>query len=250
MTDDEPKAPGSSGENEGDRVNLRQLYESELRKLPRDARVALARLGSGAKVRALCFDPEPQVVRAVLENPKATNEHARLVAAHHRTASGLEAIARRAPFLSDPEVRRLLLRNVQSSEPLLRRLLQSAPLILLFRVQHGHELSERARQVATRSLRRRFATASAEDRVGLIIGTEGRCLRMLVGVPLDSKAIALLCRRGFASELLIRNLAQWPSSPPPLIRHLLKQPLVRHSAMLKRLLTQHPNCPAQLKRGV
>lgn len=250
MTADEPQAPAGGEEQGGDTVNYRQLYETELRKLPRDVRVSMARVITGSRLRALCFDPEAQVVRALLDNPTIGPEHARLVAAHHRTSTGLDALARRPAFLADPEVRRLLLRNVQSGEPLLKRMLETAPLVLLFRIQHGHELSERARQVATRALRHRFAAASAQEKVGLIVSSEGRCLRMLVGVPLDGKSVALLCRRGSFPQLLIRNLAAWPSCPPPIIQHLAKQPVVRRSTALKRLLLKHPNCPAQLKMSM
>ena len=250
MTAEESRPPASGDAAGRDSVNYRQLYESELRKLPRDARVSIARLVKGPRLRALCFDPEPQVVQAILENTNAGPEHARLIAAHHRTSTGLDALARRPAFLADPEVRRLLLRNVQTGEPLLKRMLGSAPLMVLFRIQHGHELSDRARQVATRSLRRRFASASAEEKVGLIVSSEGRCLRQLVGVPLDGKSVALLCRRGSFPQLLIRNLATWPSSPPAILQHLFRQPVVRRSAALKRLLLKHPNCPRQLKGGV
>jgi hypothetical protein len=55
--------------------------------------------------------------------------------------------------------------------------------------------------------------------------------------------VALLCSRGVASALLVENLASWSATPPALIAHLLKQPLVRQSTTLRMLLRRHANCP-------
>jgi hypothetical protein len=43
--------------------------------------------------------------------------------------------------------------------------------------------------------------------------------------------------------LIIENLARWPATPPPVILHLLKQPLIRQMPALKAMLKRHPNCP-------
>jgi hypothetical protein len=55
--------------------------------------------------------------------------------------------------------------------------------------------------------------------------------------------MTLLCARGPASALLVENLARWPATPPALIAHLLKLPLVYQTPMLKLLLRRHPNSP-------
>src|SRR5258708_1922029 len=69
----------------------RQLFEAKLHSLSEDARAALASTAGEPELSALCFDPTPRVVRAVLENPRAGLPHARLIAAHHGNAAGLEA---------------------------------------------------------------------------------------------------------------------------------------------------------------
>ncbi len=73
--------------------------------------------------------------------------------------------------------------------------------------------------------------------------TEGRCLTMLMGLPVDSKTTSQLCSRTFGSTLLVQNLARWSPAPPQLIAHLLKQELVRRSPTLRMLLERHPNAP-------
>ena len=48
------------------------MFETELHGLPREERLALARTASGETLAALCFDPEPAIVSAVLDNPHAS----------------------------------------------------------------------------------------------------------------------------------------------------------------------------------
>ena len=76
----------------------RQLFEQRLHARPVDERVALAHQAQEPELSALCFDPAAEVIRALLENPRVGLLQARLIAAHHRTAAGLEALgARTAP---------------------------------------------------------------------------------------------------------------------------------------------------------
>jgi hypothetical protein len=185
----------------------------------------------------------PAVIQRVLENPRAGLVHARLVAAHHLNPVGLEALAARVAFQRDPEVQRLLLRNIQSSDPLVRRLLSSRRLVEVYNAGHSPELPERHRRTARDLLRSRFAAASPDERVELIVVTEGRVLQALSGLALDGRAVALLCARTFTSALLVENLGRWPGAPPPLIAHLLKQPIARQAPPLRALLKRHPNCP-------
>jgi hypothetical protein len=211
--------------------------------LPEDARGALASTAGEPELSALCFDPVPSVVRAVMENPRAGLAHARVIAAHHGNAVGLDALAEKAAMLQDAEVQRLLLRNPQTSAPLLQRLLSRRRLADVYNATQSRELPERNRTSAMQVLRRRFSEVSAEERVELILRTEGRALAALTGLALDGKSAALLCARPLTSVLIIENLARWPATPPPVILHLLKQPLLRQMPPLRALLKRHPNCP-------
>lgn len=243
------EAEGDDEDVAREQANYRKLYETELKSLERDQRVKLAGEAEGPTLCALCFDADPGVIRAVLENMKVGLEHARLIAAHHRNGVGLDALARRVELLRDGQVQRLLLRNNQTSDPLLKRLLSNKPLTQLFQLNRGRELTERAKRSARQELRRSFQQSSAEERVGLIFTTEGRCLPMLVGLSFDAKTTSLLCGRTYTSTLLIQNVLRFSATPPPLLAHLAKQNSVRRTPSLKKLILQHPNCPSQVKRG-
>jgi hypothetical protein len=182
-----------------------------------------------------------------MANPRAGLAHARLIAAHHGNAVGLDALAEKVALLQDTEVQRLLLRNPQTSAPLLQRILSRRRLGDIYNATQSRELPERNRQGAMQLLRRRFSEVSAEERVELILRTEGRALLALSGLSLDGKSAALLCARSYTSTLIIENLARWPATPPPVILHLLKQPLVRQMTTVKAMLKRHPNCPASAK---
>ncbi len=228
--------------------DYRRIFEMTFHDLPRDVRASAARTAEGAALSALCFDPDPQVIRAVLENAVCGLQHARLIAAHHGHSAGLFALVERAVFSRDAEVRRLLLRNGQTPDSVLRRILGSLALQQLFQFNISRENSERAKRMLRSILRRQFMRAQAEERVGLIFKTEGRCLNLLIGLTFDSKTTALLCRRAYQSTLMIQNLARFPGTPPALIMHLLKQQIVRRSQPLRGLLLRHHNCPADQKR--
>ena len=193
---------------------------------------------------AFCFDPVPSVIRAVMDNPRAGLPHARLIAAHHGNAVGLDALAEKVALLQDTEVQRLLLRNTQTSTPLLQRLLSRRRLGEIYNATQSRELPERNRTSAMQLLRRRFSEVSAEERVELILRTEGRALAALSGLTLDGKSAALLCARTFTSAMIVENLARWPATPPTVIAHLLKQPTVLRMPQLRTALKRHPNCPA------
>ena len=225
----------------------RQLFETKLHPLPEDARAALASTAGEPELSALCFDPVPSVVRAVMENPRAGLPHARLIAAHHGNAVGLDALGEKAALIQDTEVQRLLLRSQQTSAPLLQRILSRRRLADVYNATQSRELPERNRTNAMQMLRRRFSEVSAEERVELILRTEGRVLAALSGLSLDGKSAALLCARTFTSMMIIENLGRWPATPPPVILHLLKQPLLRQMPALRALLKRHPNCPASAR---
>ncbi len=238
-----PSEGGITGDTEAFGSTHRQLFEARFHPRPEDERAALALLAEDPVLSALCFDPVPAVIHQVLKNPRVGLGHARLIAAHHRNPVGLDALAARAAFLGDREVQRLLLRNNQCPEPLVRRLFASKPLPQIYVSCQSPELPERHRATARSVLRSQFSTASPDERVHLILTSEGRALAALSGLTIDGRTVALLCARTLSSPLLVENLASWPATPPVLIAHLLKQPLVRRSQALTLRLKRHPNCP-------
>ena len=238
-----PAGAGGMPDVELPEATHRQLFETRFHHRPEDERAALALGAEDPELSALCFDPVPAVIHQVLRNARTGLAHARLIAAHHRNAPGLAAVAARAAFLSDREVQRLLLRNSQSPETVVRSLLASRPLPQIYASSQSHELPERHRATARGVLRSQFAAASPDERVHFILTTEGRALGMLSGLTLDGRTVALICARTLSSPLLVENLASWPATPPTLIACLLKQPLVRQSPTLTLRLRRHPNCP-------
>ncbi|MBZ4420503.1 hypothetical protein [Myxococcus sp. RHSTA-1-4] len=229
--------------------NYRQLFETRLHPLPEDQRVAHAHAAEDPELSALCFDPVPGVIKAVLENARVGLAHARLVARYHRTPVGLEALCGRAAFAADAGVRRWLVRNPQLPSGLFRRLWGSRRLMELHKVSNDRDIPEGTRRSAREVLRQRFTTGPAEEKVELIINTEGRSLAALIGLPVDGKTASLLCGRTYRSPMLIQNIARWSAAPPALIAHLLRQEAVRRQPQLRTLLARHPNAPAEAKRG-
>jgi hypothetical protein len=205
--------------------------------------VQLASTATGAMLAALCFDPLPSVVRAILENPNASLAHARLIATHHRNAAGLEHLLAHGEWMRDAQVQRLLWRNPQLNEGQLRRLTASKRLLALWKLAVSREATAQTRAATAKLVRARFAVASAEERVELILSTEGRALAGLSGLPVDGRTTSVLCAKSYASLLLVQNLAKWSVAPGPLIAHLLRQPLVARAPQLRALLLRHPNAP-------
>ncbi|MCL4755519.1 MAG: hypothetical protein KJ015_35535, partial [Myxococcales bacterium] len=228
--------------------NYRQIYETELRPLEKDARIAAAHTADGSLLCALCLDPEPQVIRAILENSLVGLDHARLIARHHKNPVGLEAIVQRTEFARDTQVQRLLVRNNQLTDSLLRRLVGQKPLRELYKVAIDRDVAERNRVGARGLLRTRWSSSSSEERADFVMATEARCLTLLIGQTFDSRMTSILCGKQFNSVLFIQNLARFPACPPALLVHLLKQPFVRKSPALRKVLFQHPNVPSQVKR--
>ena len=226
----------------------RELYESSLRQLPPEERATRAKLADEPELSALCFDPLPAVIHALIDNPRFGLPQARLVASHHRTPAGLEALAARPAVAADAGVRRALLRNPQLSTALLRRLHGGRRLLEQHKLVVSRDVPEQTRRAARELLRARFSTAEGEERVEVIVKTEGRCLTSLAGLPVDGKTAALLCGRTYSSTLLVQNISRWAACPPALISHLLNQELVRRSPALKLALQRHPNVPADSRR--
>ena len=228
--------------------NYRWLYESQLKKMSRDQRLELARTASGEILYALCLDPFPGVVEAILQNPTVELNHARMIARYHDKGIGLGHLARRSQFLNDPLVQRHLLRNVQTPQNVLQRMLRAKPLARLYKLNFSREVAEPATRVARQVFRSQFQTAPAEERIALVFRTEGRCLQMLPGIPLDEAFVALFVKRAIHSMLLVQSLARHSATPPSIIRHLWKQPVVKRQVHLRSMLLKHPNCPGEYKR--
>ncbi|WNG40920.1 hypothetical protein F0U61_49915 [Archangium violaceum] len=252
---EEPQSPEEEAPEEDDASaeaaagNWRQIFERRLHPLPEDERASLARSAEDPELSAFCFDPVPAVIKSVLENMRVGLGHARLIARHHHNPVGLEALCGRAAFASDVGVRRWLVRNPQLPSGLYRRLWSGRRLMEQYKVAMDRDVPEGTRRTAREVMRTRFNTAPAEERVELIINTEGRVLASLVGLGVDGKTAALLCGRTYRSPMLIQNIARWSAAPPALIVHLLKQEAVRRQPQLRMLLQRHPNAPADARRG-
>ncbi len=219
----------------------RQLFEHHLHARPQEQRVAQAAVAVEPDLSAFCFDPTAEVIRAVLENPRVGGIHARLIAAHHRTVAGLEALGGRTAFTNDGGVRRALLQNPLLPTGLYRRLWSTRRLLEQFLVATSRDSPEQVRAMARDVLRASFNQRAGEERAELILTTEGRCLASLVGLTIDSHATAILCRRTYTSTLFIQNIARWSAAPPQLIAHLRRQDLVKRNPVLRQMLERHPN---------
>jgi hypothetical protein len=226
----------------------RKLFETEIHPLPVEQRVALAGTATGARLFALCFDPDPIVIAAMFENTGTTVDHARLIALHHRMSRGLDEIASRAPLLADATVHRRLVRNPGLSEATMRRILGPKRLGDVFRVTLDRDVPERTRVAARGLLRSKFATAQPDERVDIVWSTEGRILLAVPGLTFDGRTTSMLCSKSYVSVMLVTNLARFTATPPVLIAHLLRQPLVRRQQHLRNMLLQHPNTPSDAKR--
>ena len=152
-------------------------------------------------------------------------------------------------FIRDVQVQCRLIRNPMLGEPILRRILMTKRLVDIYKVTLDRDVPERSRNAARGILRTKFATAEAEDRVQLIWNTEGRVLMQLTGLTIDSRATAILCSRPIVSMMLVQNFCRFAATPPGIIHHCLKQPMVRRQVHLRNLLLKHPNCPSEAKRA-
>jgi hypothetical protein len=242
----EPEAPPSEEEEDPATANARtathrQLFEQHLHAHPVDVRVAMARVAEEPELTAWCFDPTTEVIRAVLENPRRGSVHGRLIAVHHRTATGLEALGAITAMANDPGLRRALLQNPILPPGIFRRLFASKRLLEQYLVAASRDVTEQVRAMARDLLRTCFNQRTGEERAELIITTEGRCLASITGLTIDGRTTALLCRRTYTSTLFIQNLARWSAAPPQLIAHLRRQDLVKRNPTLRMLLERHPN---------
>jgi hypothetical protein len=249
VSGESPSEP-EDGADTSDAASVLAHFEKVLMKLGTDMRTKLAETSSERMdLLALCYDKEPQVVRALWQNVNISHDQARFAAFHHRTPFGLDLIAARAEFLKDQPTQRRLIRNPTVSEQLLRRILLPKRLLEIYKITLDREASERTRASARSYLRNKFATTDPEDRMELIWKTEGRCLMALSGLSIDSKTAALICSRQIVSMMIVQSFTRFAATPPSVIAHFLKQPLVKRQIHLRNALLKHPNCPSDAKRA-
>jgi hypothetical protein len=243
-----PPEPESLEISADDERNYRQIYETRFRQLDVGLREEAARHASGSILFAMCLDPAPTVVSALLENSRFGLDHARSLAQHHSTDRGLEILARRAQLLRDSHVQRRLLANIQTPDVVVDRVLRFKRLLDVYRLSIDRDLPERNRVRVRSRLRPIFTRAEPEDRATLIIKTEGRCLVCLAGCTFDARLTQLLCNHTIVSTLFIQNLARFGATPPVLIAKLLRSPAVQRQPQLRALLSKHPNAGGDAKR--
>lgn len=226
----------------------RRLYRERFADLNPEERAAKAKEGDAGVMRAMAYDPLPRVITALMENPNFSVVEARIIAREHPSGVGLQLLCHNARLLADPEVRRRLLRNGHVSTQVIALLLRGKPLATIYQVGISHDVPENTKTFARAELRRAFTERSPDEKVALIIKTEGRVLNLVVGMALDGRSIAILVGRSAMSTLLIRNLAQWPTTPPPVLVHLMKLPQVQRDKPLQQVILRHPNLPSQYKK--
>ncbi len=247
---DEEDAPEELERRAQGTREYQKIFETRYHPLAKDERVALALTAEGADLFALCLDPDPQVINSVLTNPKSTLEHARMIAVHHRTHVGLDLIGRRSEYLSDAQCQRRLLANPQLPDNLLRKIISPKLLTDVYKIAVNREIPERSRVMTRELLQKKFMLASPDERAALLIRTEGRCLVLLVNCALDARTTQMLTSKTSYTILFIQNLARWSATPPALLTHLLKQPIVRQNIGLKKQLLKHRNVPSEVKRSL
>jgi hypothetical protein len=230
--------------------NYRELYETKLHGLTTDVRVGLAQKTHGPELLALCFDADPRVVAAILENPHAGLDHARMIAFHHHTATGLEMVSRRQDWVRDGLVERRLLRNPQCGDLVLQRILAGKRLLATYKIAVDREVPELTRVKGRGAVRAKWQKSPPEERADFVLRTGGRCLALMTGCAFDAKTTQIICGRPVNDALLIQSFAKFPATPPGILAHLAKQPFVRKNAGLKKLLLAHPNMPGDVKRSL
>ncbi len=243
----DPAEPDTE-ETEAAERDYRKVYEAVFRAMPPDERAARAATAAGATLMALCLDPDPRVIYAVVHNALTGLDHFRFIALWHRTPQGLEHIPRESA--RDRQVERRLLRNPQLSEQMLGRLLGPKRLLEVYKLAIDREVPERTRQKTRGVLLQRWATAQPEERIELLLTTEGRCLVLLVGATIDARSVQILCGRTSFTTMFVTSVVRFSAAPPALLAHFAKLPLVRRNPALRKLLLAHKNLPGETKRAL
>lgn len=242
---DEDEATSTAAER-----NYRQLYQEKFHVMTTDARIQAAHTAQGAELFALCLDPDPRIIAAILENHTVGLDHVRMMAFHHRTGTGLEMVSRRQDWIRDQLVERRLLRNPMTPETVLSRVMSPKQLLQTYKIMVDREIPELTRTRVRGHFRKKWTTSPPEDRADLIFRTEGRPLTYMTGCTFDARTTQIICGKTIASMLMIQNFAKFPATPPGILAHCMKQPFVRKNPGIKKLLLQHPNMPGEVKRSM
>jgi hypothetical protein len=251
--EDDPEASETPEEAEARAAGAREyqrVYETVYRPMERDGRIAAAQGADGPQLLALSYDADPQVIHAVLANGASGLEVARSIAQHHRSHAGLDHVGRRSEFIADAQVQRRLLNNPQLGETLLRKIISPKLLSDVYKIAVNREIPERSRVLTRELMQKKFMLASPDERAALLVRTEGRCLVLLVNCALDARTTQMLTSKTSYTVLFIQNLARWSATPPAVLTHLLKQPLVRQNQGLKKMILKHRNVPSDAKRSL
>ncbi len=231
--------------------NYRKTFAMKFGPLEAQTRAHMALTASPQDLFALAFDPDPSVIAALLANGLVGFAQARFVATWHGTSAGLDLLAKKPQFVQDGGIQRRLVRNTHTSEALLRRILQHKRMVEIFRTAMDRDVPQLTRTRARGILRARFTRmAQPDERVELIVKTEGRCLALLIGCTFDGRTTQALASRQYGSIVFIRNLARFPATPPTILAHLAKQPMVRRNQAIRKLILQHKNTPPEAKRNL
>jgi hypothetical protein len=246
---DEPAADEAEAKAFAEPHTFRRLYEEKYRGLEAGVRAKAAMTASAMELYAFCFDPDPKVIQAMLQNSHVGFAHGRFIAGWHSTSAGLEHLATRPEFIRDAGIQRRLMRNTHLSESLLKRIVQPKRLVEIFRAAIDKDIPQLSRTRVRGVLRHKFTgMAQPEERTELIVQTEGRVLPLLVGCTFDGRTTQMLCSRQYNSMIFVQNLAKFPATPPTLLTHLIKQPSVKRNQAIKRMLLQHKNMPSDAKK--
>jgi hypothetical protein len=222
-------------------VQFKKLYKAIATEMNQEQRIAAAGKSDGDELCALCFDQRPEVVAAVMNNPHSSVIQGRLIAAQHKNPVILARLAEHPRFGIDSTLRRYLLGNKRGADSLYQSLFELMSLGEVAELCWGGEITERAKRTGMKTLRKLYQRAKAEERLDLIVNSDGACLTGPGALNLDTKTAALLCKADLASPDLVHNLASCCSTPTNLVTHLSRLPQVRSSAPLRNLLQQHPN---------
>ena len=225
-----------------------RVYEQKIRGLSLAMKILLAQTASGDELSALCFEPNPKIIRIAIQNPSFGKRQAQLVAKHHHSGSGLEFLTSFPLLVSDAAVKSGLFKNSFSSEVVLRRCFGTLSLFDLNNLSAGHEATEKSTKLARLFLREKFDNSSPEQCADFIIRTEGRCLKYLTGVRINHETAKILSRHAFTSLLLVRNLLIFPGLPPEVLRGMTKSIFVWNHPEFRKRVLGHQNCPFDIKQ--
>ncbi len=164
-----------------------------------------------------CNDSSPAVIHAIVRNPRFNQRHARLIAEHHQSTQGLGALFDNGTITADPSVRAALLQNSVMNEPLLRRLLSHLSLQALYSLStRTNEMTEQAKREVLALLKQKFQAATPDEKVRILVSTEGRCLDKLTGVTLGNDVQRALMLVPQFSAMLAETLSRRSEISPGL----------------------------------